>query len=164
MSLGHEHESFREYMRHVEEAAVRVGELVVAKIVGIEHDGLIVTFGGTGDGFVPLEELDVPDLPLSANYELDGTLQLQVTDLDNTNQLILLSEKGAALSVLGDGVDGRGRRSAYSHFTRSGAPKQSHRSRSDALSAARETHSNAAGNIDVYRCHRCGSWHVGHTD
>ena len=151
--------SFDEFWRSFEERSIRVGDTVLAKVIRIDQDGLLVRFDGPGEGFVRRSELKV-QLPRCPDaYELGTTLWLVVLTLDNVDQPILLSERRASQPAIFDGVTRSGQRSAFSHYTESGAPKIGYRVRDDAMAAIRANDQSA--HLDVYRCIACREWHIG---
>lgn len=150
---------FRELWRCIEERPIEVGDTVLAKVIRVDHDGLLVRFDGPGEGFVRRSELIDQSSRRPDPYELGTTLWLIVQSLDNVDQPILLSERRASQPARFDGVTRSGQRSAFSHYTESGKPKIGYRRRDDAMTAVRDN--DQAAHLDVYRCPACREWHIG---
>jgi len=149
----------RELWRCIEERSIEVGDTVLAKVIRVDHDGLLVRFDGPSEGFVRRSELKDQSSRRPDSYELGTTLWLTVLSLDNVDQPILLSERRASQPARFDGVTRSRQRSAFSHDTESGAPKIGYHRRDDAMTAVREN--DQATHLDLDRCPACREYHIG---
>jgi len=157
--------SFEEYQDEVEETNYQVGDFVLARAVRVNPDeGIHVRFGGAGDGFVPVEELEIlntnPDFGFA--YTVDNTYWLQILDLDNSERPIQLSHIKAVRAIEGDGIDTDRLRGGYSHLTRNGSPKQRFPNRELAVQRIKAIRrDDAAAQLVPYTCRTCRYWHIG---
>ena len=157
--------SFDQYMDEVEESGFQVGDIVLGKVFRVDpEDGLYVRFGGPGDGFVPVDELQMSNMnpDFGFEYSVDNTYWLEIVDLDNTERPIQLSEIRALRTIEGDGINPQGIRGEYTHFTGSGSPKQRYPNRELALQRINEIRQNESmARLAPYKCKTCAYWHIG---
>ena len=132
-------------MNEAKEPSFQVGDIVLGKVFRVDpEDGLYVRFGGPGDGFVPVDELQMSNMnpDFGFEYSVDNTYWLEIVDLDNTERPIQLSEITALRTIKGDGINTKGIRGEYTHFTDSGSPKQRWPNREVAMQRINEIRQN----------------------